>query len=173
MSPPARDVLPSVHEIREWLREVKDPEVPVVDIVDLGIVRDVVIEGSGVRVDLTPTYSGCPALEVIETAVKEALTRRGLGPVTVRRVVSPAWTTEWISEAGREKLRAYGIAPPGAAGEDSVTSPVALGPTVRVVACPYCLSGETECRSWFGPTACKAIFVCRNCCQPFEYFKPH
>lgn len=143
-------------QILEWLSEVADPEIPVLTIMDLGIVRDVECD-AGVTVSLTPTYSGCPATEAIEASVHAALQDRGVTDVTIRRVLSPPWTTDWISEAGRNKLRLYGIAPPERRNQP--------------VACPRCDSGNTEVVSEFGSTACKASYRCRDCLEPFEYFK--
>jgi ring-1,2-phenylacetyl-CoA epoxidase subunit PaaD len=151
----------------ELLREVKDPEVPVIDIVELGIVRGAEVSGDTVRVDITPTYSGCPAMRLIEEEVVAALTAHGFREVAVRTVFQPAWTTDWMTDAARQKLRDYGIAPPGRAD----AAPVPLGPTIRRVACPFCGSTSTETRSEFGSTACKSLHVCRSCRQPFEHFK--
>lgn len=150
------------------LREVMDPEVPVISVVDLGIVREVEVLGDRVVVTVTPTYSGCPAIRVIEHDIEEALRARGAAAVEVRTRFSPAWTTDWIPAEAREKLRSYGIAPPGPADHDAL---VTLGRRRPAVRCPYCGSGETELRSEFGSTACKAIHVCRACQQPFEEFK--
>lgn len=152
-------------EVLGWLAEVADPEIPVLSITDLGIVRDVYVEGNAVTVALTPTYSGCPATEVIEQSVIDALTGRGLD-VTIDRVLAPAWTTDWITASGREKLAAYGIAPPAAGG-----SKRELLHGKRTVACPRCESTETEAVSEFGSTPCKASYRCRECLEPFEYFK--
>lgn len=143
-------------QIMDWLAEVADPEIPVLTITDLGIVRDVDCS-DGVTVSLTPTYSGCPATEVIEAAVVTALEERGVDDVRIRRVLSPPWTTDWISEEGRRKLKVYGIAPPERRD--------------RSVACPRCESANTECVSEFGSTACKASYRCLDCLEPFEYFK--
>jgi len=159
----------AVAEVLNLLREVKDPEVPVISVVDLGIVRDVEVDGTAVRVDITPTYSGCPAMRVIEDQVRARLEDHGFETVEVRTVLSPAWTTDWISEEGRRALREYGIAPPGPAPADD--QPLPLGPTVRRVDCPFCGSGETELRSKFGATACKSLHYCNACHQPFEHFK--
>lgn len=150
------------------LNEVMDPEVPVLSVVELGIVRDVEVGEDRVTVTITPTYSGCPAMRVIERDIEHALLARGAGAVTVNVTYSPAWTTDWIPAEAREKLRAYGIAPPGAADPDALVSIGRGRPAVR---CPYCGSVETELRSAFGSTACKAIHVCRSCSQPFEEFK--
>ena len=140
----------------DWLAEVADPEIPVLTITDLGIVRDVDCN-DGVTVSLTPTYSGCPATEAIEASVVAALEDRGVEEVTIKRVLSPPWTTDWISEEGREKLRVYGIAPPERRKQS--------------IACPRCESENSERVSEFGSTACKASYRCLDCLEPFEYFK--
>ena len=150
------------------LREVLDPEVPVLSVVELGIVRDVDVSDGAVRVTVTPTYSGCPAMRVIEEDIVAALRARGAARVDVVTSYSPAWTTDWIPAEAREKLRRYGIAPPGAADHDA---PVAIGRRRAAVRCPYCGSTATELKSEFGATACKAIHVCASCQQPFEEFK--
>lgn len=155
----------SREQVFEWLAEVPDPEIPVLSIVDLGIVRDVDC-ADGVTVMLTPTYSGCPATEAIESNVVAALEERGLMDVAVKRVLSPAWTTDWISDSGRRKLREYGIAPP----EHTSAKPV-LKDGRRIIACPRCGSKHTEVVSEFGSTACKAAWRCLDCREPFEYFK--
>ena len=143
-------------QVLDWLSEVPDPEIPVLTITDLGIVRDVEC-GDEIVVSLTPTYSGCPATEAIEASVVAALEDRGVTDVRIKRVLSPPWTTDWISEEGREKLRIYGIAPPER--------------RKRPIACPRCDSDQTERVSEFGSTACKAAYRCRECLEPFEYFK--
>ena len=143
-------------QILEWLSDVADPEIPVLSIRDLGIVRDIECDG-GVTVSLTPTYSGCPATEALEASVIAALEERGVANINIRRVLAPAWTTDWISEEGRRKLRIYGIAPPE--------------PCNRPIACPRCDSTNTEVVSEFGSTACKAAYRCTDCLEPFEYFK--
>ena len=150
-------VTPALSEaqVYEWLANVPDPEIPVLSILDLGIVRDVTIKDK-VTVTLTPTYSGCPATEAIESSVLEALKSHGVDEIAIRRVLSPPWTTDWISEDGREKLRKYGIAPPSKSLE---------------IACPQCKSLHTERVSEFGSTACKASWRCCDCLEPFEYFK--
>jgi ring-1,2-phenylacetyl-CoA epoxidase subunit PaaD len=150
---------------------VMDPEVPVLSVVELGIVRDVSVDGGVATVTVTPTYSGCPAMRVIEEEIVRALSEHGFAEARVRTVYSPAWTTDWIGADAREKLRAYGIAPPsrGAAGEDD-----SLVPLVRrraSVQCPYCKSSNTTLRSEFGSTACKSTLYCNGCHQPFEQFK--
>jgi ring-1,2-phenylacetyl-CoA epoxidase subunit PaaD len=156
---------------RAWavLDTVLDPEVPALSLRDLGVVRDVVAHGDGLEVVLTPTYSGCPATEVIEQDVRDALAGAGFGAVKVTQRRAPAWTTDWISEAGREKLRRYGIAPPSG-GAAATAAPVRVRP--RGVACPRCGSADTERLSAFGATACKALYRCLACREPFEYFKP-
>lgn len=151
------------------LGEVMDPEVPVLSVVELGIVRAVDVNDDRVTVTLTPTYSGCPAMRAIEQDIEQALLAHGASQVEVRISYSPAWTTDWIPAEAREKLRAYGIAPPGPADHDT---PVTIGRRRAPVRCPYCGSVSTELRSEFGSTACKAIHVCRSCRQPFEEFKP-
>ena len=152
---------------------VPDPEVPVISVVELGIVRGVEIEDGAVTVVLTPTYSGCPAMRAIERDVLAALAARGWAEARIRTVYAPAWTTDWMSAAAREKLRAYGIAPPGAAprGEDALVTLRRRGAPEPAVACPFCGSADTVLRSEFGSTACKALHYCRSCRQPFEAFK--
>ena len=150
------DIMPRREQVFAWLSEVADPEIPVLSITDLGIVRDVDCS-DGVTVSVTPTYSGCPATEVIEASVVAALEDRGLEGVRIKRVLSPPWTTDWISKEGREKLRRYGIAPPERRQQS--------------VACPRCSSEQTERVSEFGSTACKAAYRCCDCLEPFEYFK--
>jgi ring-1,2-phenylacetyl-CoA epoxidase subunit PaaD len=150
------------------LDTVPDPEVPVLSLRDLGIVRDVLARGDGIEVVLTPTYSGCPATEVIAQSVHDALAAAGCSAVTVSHRKAPAWTTDWISDEGRRKLRAYGIAPPGACGDPGNT--ISIRP--RHIACPRCDSSDTERLSAFGSTACKALYRCLACREPFEHFKP-
>ena len=143
---------------RIWsvLETVADPEIPVLSVVDLGIVREVAAD----RVLITPTYTGCPATQVIERDIRAALDAAGYGHVRIETVLSPPWTTDWISEAGRAKLLAYGIAPPAPKGE-------------RAVHCPQCGSADTEEISRFGSTPCKALWRCRACAEPFDLFKCH
>ena len=143
-------------EILRWLGQVADPEIPVLSITDLGIVREVEV-GERITVALSPTYSGCPATEVIEDSVVQTLREHGVEDVEIRRVLSPPWTTDWISEEGRRKLRVYGIAPPERRD--------------RPIACPRCNSENTAIVSEFGSTACKASYKCIDCLEPFEYFK--
>ena len=155
------------------LQEVADPEIPVLSVVDLGIVREVTeAEDGGIEVVLTPTYSGCPATEWIERNVVRALDAAGLGPVQASTRLAPAWSTDWISADGLRKLQDYGIAPPHSPAEREVV-PVHLVRLVeRTLVCPRCGSNDTEQLSRFGSTACKALWRCRACGEPFEYFKP-
>lgn len=148
--------------IRAVLATVPDPEVPVLTLDDLGIIRDVSIEEGEIVVTLTPTYMGCPATFAIRKMVSDALTGAGYPAPRLQEQLSPAWTTDWISDSAREKLRAYGIAPPsGERGAD------------RPKACPLCASENTKLISHFGSTACKALYRCLDCGEPFEYFKCH
>lgn len=158
-------------ETAAWsvLDTVPDPEVPALSLFELGIVREVHASDDGLHVVLTPTYSGCPATEVIAQSVVDALAAAGLGPATVTHKLAPPWTTDWISDAGRRKLHAYGIAPPVAVA-DASAHVMRLRP--RNVACPRCASTHTERLSAFGSTACKALHRCLDCREPFEYFKP-
>lgn len=154
-------------EKRAWdaAAAVPDPEVPCVTVADLGILREVSVEGNTAVAKVTPTYSGCPAVLAIELAVEAALLEAGFD-ARVERAIAPAWTTDWITQEGREKLRAYGIAPP----VGTSTSKLSLfGETA--VACPRCASADTEKLSEFGSTACKAQYRCRACGEPFDYFK--
>ena len=158
---------PSEAQLREWLTEVTDPEIPVLTIEDLGILRDIRAGGDDVTVRITPTYSGCPAMMAIRMEIVRTLRERGVERVRVEEVLSPAWTTDWLSDAGREKLHAYGIAPP--VGEARGKS--ALFGEPDTVACPQCGSGRTTRTSEFGSTACKAMYRCDDCLEPFDYFK--
>lgn len=148
---------------------VADPELPVLTIEDLGVLRDVEVAADGlVTVTVTPTYSGCPAMEVIERDVAAAVRGAGFERVRVRRVLSPAWTTDWLSDDGRRKLADYGIAPPGAAAQQPRTGPVTLSLSVR---CPRCGSLDTAETSRFGSTACKSLWQCQACREPFDHMK--
>ena len=153
------------------LEHVLDPEVPALSLVDLGIVREVRVLDDGLQVVLTPTYSGCPATEVIAQSVVDALAEAGLGPVTVVTRRAPAWTTDWISPEGRRKLREYGIAPPGPVQADAGVA-IRIVRKAAPVECPRCGSAHTERLSAFGATACKALYRCVACREPFEHFKP-
>jgi ring-1,2-phenylacetyl-CoA epoxidase subunit PaaD len=154
-------------EILRWLDEVKDPEVPVLSIRELGVLRDVEVSGDNVVVVMTPTYSGCPAMHAMEAEVVKTLAEHGVPNAEVRTVYSPAWTTDWMSDDAKAKLQAYGIAPPGRADSDDLVPLRRRAP----VACPFCRSVNTVMRSEFGSTACKAILYCDSCHQPFELFK--
>jgi ring-1,2-phenylacetyl-CoA epoxidase subunit PaaD len=140
----------------------------VISVVELGIIRDAVVTGDTVHVTITPTYSGCPAMREIEDDVRSALLAHGVREVTVSMTYAPAWTTDWIGPDAREKLRAYGIAPPGRAEPQGL---ITLTRAHVNVTCPYCGSNDTRLQSEFGSTACKAIHVCRSCKQPFDEFK--
>lgn len=154
---------------RAWdaAASVVDPEIPVLTIADLGVLRDVVLDGDHVEVAITPTYSGCPAMNMIALEIEVALERAGFSRPKVRTVLSPAWTTDWMSEEGRRKLHAYGIAPP----QDSNSRRALFGE--QAVTCPQCGSANTELLSEFGSTSCKALWRCRACREPFDYFKCH
>jgi ring-1,2-phenylacetyl-CoA epoxidase subunit PaaD len=152
------------------LEQVCDPEIPVLTIYDLGIIREVLEQVDGtLEVIITPTYSGCPAMNAIEVNIRAALQAAGYERVKVTTVLSPAWTTDWVSQAGRDKLRAYGIAPPATASLDKK----ALMGEREALVCPHCGSDQTEMLSQFGSTSCKALFRCLDCREPFDYFKCH
>lgn len=156
-----------IEAIYALLEEVKDPEIPVLSIRDLGILRDVAIaDGGKIQVTITPTYSGCPAMDTIEREVNEKLSGEGV-EVEVISKISPAWTTDWMTEAGRRKLEAYGIAPPAETTADKAS----LSGKKKVVRCPICKSEQTTVISQFGSTACKALYRCGDCLEPFDYFK--
>lgn len=164
---------PTAEAVWAALEGVPDPEVPVISVVELGIVRDVAVDGASVTVTITPTYSGCPAMREIERDVLAALRGRGWA-AAVRTTYAPAWTTDWMTDAAREKLRAYGIAPPGRrdAGAALVQLRRAGAAAEAGPACPRCGSPDTRLESRFGATACKAMHTCRACGEPFEEFKP-
>ena len=152
------------------LNSIPDPEVPAISIVELGVVRNVRITETAIEVDITPTYSGCPALKNMEEQIRAKLLLVGLTPL-IKTIYKPAWTTDWMSDETKEKLRAYGIAPPEKVSFENL-HPFATndkGP----VACPFCSSRDTSLTSQFGSTACKALHFCNACCQPFEQFKCH
>jgi ring-1,2-phenylacetyl-CoA epoxidase subunit PaaD len=154
---------------RAWraAAEVVDPEIPVLTIADLGVLRDVSVVDGHVEVAITPTYSGCPAMNMIALEIELALARAGINKPTINTVLSPAWTTDWMSDAGRGKLRDYGIAPPQAgSGRRALFG-------VERVACPQCGSEDTQVLSEFGSTSCKALWRCNACREPFDYFKCH
>ena len=153
--------------IYKILEEVKDPEVPVISIIDLGIVRDVALVEDSLHISITPTYSGCPAMKEIEEDIKSVLHEKGFDKVKIITVLSPAWTTDWLSKEGREKLRAYGIAPPVGTSVDKS----ALFAEPKKISCPQCSSENTKMISQFGSTSCKALYSCEDCKEPFDYFK--
>jgi ring-1,2-phenylacetyl-CoA epoxidase subunit PaaD len=165
---------PGTDQIWAWLGEVADPEIPVISVVDLGIVRDVALQDGECVVTITPTYSGCPAMQVIADAVKEALQAHGIERVRIVSRLSPAWTTDWMSEAGKAALKGYGIAPPVQQAID--ISGLHAGIRRRAapeVSCPHCGSPHTQLTSEFGSTSCKALYKCLDCREPFDYFKSH
>ena len=157
----------SQEQIFKLLSEIPDPEIPVINIIELGILREVKFVDEVCIVVITPTYTGCPAMKVIEDDIRIKLKEIGIDKVKVELVLSPAWTTDWISDVAKEKLRAYGIAPPD---HSSVDKKVLLG-KARDLKCPLCGSIHTEMISQFGSTACKALFRCLDCKEPFDYFK--
>jgi ring-1,2-phenylacetyl-CoA epoxidase subunit PaaD len=163
---------PTAERVWAALGRVADPEIPVLSVLDLGIVRDVRVAGDGVDVVITPTYSGCPATHVIEEAIRRALAEAGFADARVRTALSPAWTTDWMSAEGKEKLRRLGIAPPGRREPDAPAPVRFLRPARAAVVCPHCGSAGTERLAEFGATACKALYRCRACREPFDYFKP-
>jgi ring-1,2-phenylacetyl-CoA epoxidase subunit PaaD len=165
------------HEIWKILETVTDPEVPVLSIIDLGIVRKIEIydavqkpPSGGLEVFITPTYTGCPAMDVINMSIRMALLENGFNNIEIKNVLSPAWTTDWMSEAGKQKLKAYGIAPPNISQQ--VCTP-GLFQKDEAVQCPHCNSYHTQLISRFGSTACKALYKCEDCKEPFDYFKCH
>ncbi|WP_417668796.1 1,2-phenylacetyl-CoA epoxidase subunit PaaD [Roseibium sp.] len=166
---------PDIDQIWSWLSEVPDPEIPVISLTDLGIIRDVAWDEGTLVVTVTPTYSGCPATTVINLDIESALHEHGIGKVRLERQLSPAWTTDWISEKGREKLRNYGIAPPvdGTAADGRLMQRIdkLAGGGNLVISCPRCGSNNTEKVSQFGSTPCKASYRCKDCLEPFDYFK--
>nr|WP_315398645.1 1,2-phenylacetyl-CoA epoxidase subunit PaaD [uncultured Duganella sp.] len=167
-------------QVWSWLAEVTDPEIPVISIVDLGIVRDVRVDGGVCTVTITPTYSGCPAMQVIAEAITDALHAHGVADVRLQNQLSPAWTTDWMSAAGKDKLSGYGIAPPAEQVIDisglrgGPQAAISRRPQPRLaIVCPNCGSRHTEITSQFGSTPCKALYKCLDCREPFDYFKCH
>lgn len=171
MSQPALHTKAIVDEAKIWtlLEEVKDPEVPVLSILDLGIVRDVKTEGDKINITITPTYSGCPAMDVISMDIRLKLIEKGYRNVSVKQQLSPAWTTDWMTEAGKLKLKAFGIAPPNP--KQQFCTPDMF--REEAVQCPLCNSYHTELLSQFSSTACKAMYRCLDCKEAFDYFKCH
>ncbi|OOY26444.1 phenylacetate-CoA oxygenase subunit PaaJ [Thioclava sp. L04-15] len=166
---------PQIDEIWRWLSQVPDPEIPVISLTDLGIVRDVAWQDETLVVTVTPTYSGCPATSIINLDIEQALRERGIESIRLERQLSPPWTSDWLTEEGREKLRAYGIAPPidGTAPDGRLAGRIArlAGSSNLTIACPRCGSTRTEKISQFGSTPCKASYRCKDCLEPFDYFK--
>ena len=161
----------SIEQVYAWLQEVPDPEIPVLSVVDLGVVRDVSWDGDACVVVITPTYSGCPAMREITEDIRQVLARHGIGEVRVDTRLSPAWTTDWMSEKGRATLKDYGIAAPAQQAIDiSGISRRSAGPAIE---CPRCGSRDTRLVSNFGSTSCKALYRCVSCREPFDYFKTH
>ena len=161
---------PALEDVRAWLAEVPDPEIPAVSVVDLGIVRDVRWDGDELAVAITPTYSGCPATSVIALEIETALRARGIDRLRIERRLSPPWTTDWITDEGRRRLLDYGIAPPA----EQASGPSVFDRFLRpspVIACPHCASTDTQRVSEFGSTPCKAQYRCKACLEPFDYFK--
>jgi ring-1,2-phenylacetyl-CoA epoxidase subunit PaaD len=161
--------MPEEKEIWQILAEVKDPEVPVLSVIDLGIIRSITITGNHIDVVITPTYSGCPAIDVISMDIRLKLIEKGFRDIYVRQQLSPAWTTDWMSEEGKRKLKAFGIAPPNPKQQFCTTEMFRQ----EAVACPRCNSYHTELISQFGSTACKAMYRCLDCKEAFDYFKCH
>ena len=164
----------TVEQVWSWLGEVADPEIPVISVVDLGIVRDVAFEDGECVVTITPTYSGCPAMQVIADSVREALEAHGVDKLRIVSRLSPAWTTDWMSDAGKAALKGYGIAPPVQQAID--ISGLHAGIRRRAapqVNCPHCGSPHTQLTSEVGSTPCKALYKCLDCREPFDYFKCH
>lgn len=168
-------VLPDTALVWDWLSQVPDPEIPVISLTDLGIIRDVAWQGDTLVVTVTPTYSGCPATTVINLDIEKALRDRGIEKLELKRQLSPPWTTDWLTAEGREKLRAYGIAPPvdGTAADGRLAGRISrlAGTSNLVITCPRCGSNATEKVSQFGSTPCKASYRCTDCLEPFDYFK--
>jgi len=156
--------------IYTYLEEVKDPEVPVLSVLDLGIVRDIILKDDEIEVMITPTYSGCPAMDMIALQIRMSLLSRGYKNVKITQVLSPAWTTDWMSEEGKRKLKEYGIAPPNPKQQVCKQE---LFVQDEAVQCPRCDSWHTHRISEFGSTACKALYQCEDCMEPFDYFKCH
>ncbi|MET0319869.1 MAG: 1,2-phenylacetyl-CoA epoxidase subunit PaaD [Duganella sp.] len=160
-----------------WLSEIPDPEIPAISITDLGIVRSVRVDGDTCHITITPTYSGCPAMQVISEAITGALRDQGVHHVVLHTQLTPAWTTDWMTASGKEKLRAYGIAPPAEQVIDisrlGAHAAIARRAPRPAIACPHCGATHTEVTSQFGSTPCKALYKCLDCREPFDYFKCH
>ncbi len=158
----------SKDHILSLLSEIPDPEIPVISIIELGVIRDIsIIDNTSISLKITPTYSGCPAMKQIEDDVRKKLTENGFTNITIITIYSPPWTTDWITAEAKEKLRKYGIAPPENTTEDKSW----LTGKIKSIACPRCKSQNTKLISQFGSTACKALYQCSECLEPFDYFK--
>lgn len=158
----------SKEEIWNCLSQIPDPDIPVISITDLGLVRDVEVCNSKVTVSVTPSYSGCPAMQLFKADIVSALKTKGLNEVEVKTVYSPSWTTDWISDEAKEKMRKHGIAPPE---KVSLEKSALFSESKKEINCPWCSSKDTKRTSQFGSTPCKALWFCNSCHQPFEYFK--
>ncbi|MGZ4049570.1 MAG: 1,2-phenylacetyl-CoA epoxidase subunit PaaD [Bacteroidia bacterium] len=157
----------TINKLWKLMEDVYDPEIPVLSIIDLGIIRDIQINNDNVEVFITPTYSGCPAMDVISMNIRMTLVENGFKKMKITQQLSPAWTTDWMTENGKEKLKAYGIAPPiGKSFDKKYLEELK-------VECPHCHSLNTKLISQFGSTACKALYQCNDCLEPFDYFKCH
>lgn len=155
-----------LNQIWEFIKEIPDPEIPVLTLTDLGIVKDVQLLEEHVHVKITPTYIGCPAMKVFEDDIVAKLNENGFSDVAVEVILSPAWTTDWMTDEGKRKLMEYGISPPIGSADKSV-----LGEAPKSVTCPQCKSENTEMISAFGSTPCKSLYKCADCLEPFDYFK--
>ncbi len=160
----------NIDSVWSLLELIKDPEIPVLSIVDLGIVRNVAIDHERLNITITPTYTGCPAMDMITTAIKMEMIANGFNKVNVELVISPAWTTDWMTEKGKQQLKEYGIAPPNP--RQQVCNDKLFAPD-EAVQCPHCNSWHSRRISEFGSTACKALYQCQDCQEPFDYFKCH
>jgi ring-1,2-phenylacetyl-CoA epoxidase subunit PaaD len=157
----------SKEKIFNLISEIPDPEIPVITISELGVIRDVIVNGENVEIKITPTYSGCPAMQRMENDIKGILNQNGILNPKITTIYSPVWTTDWIPEEAKEKLKKYGIAPPEKTTEDKSW----LTGKSKIVLCPRCKSKNTKLISQFGSTACKALYQCQDCLEPFDYFK--
>ena len=162
-------LLPTNTEVMRWLEDIRDPEIPVVSIREMGMLRHLAVQPDGaIEVQITPSYTACPAMSLIAQDIRALLHAKGFPEVTVRTVYTPAWSTDWLNEETKQKLRAYGIAPPV---DSSCMNP--LSPKAVNVACPHCGSAHTKLVSQFGSTPCKSLYTCSDCKEPFDYFKCH
>ena len=157
----------TTHAITEFLSEIPDPEIPVISVVELGVIRKIHVDGKQVEVVITPTYSGCPAMKQIEDDIRKKLTEKGFEQIKLTTSYNPPWTTDWLSEEAKLKLQKYGIAPP----EESSTDKSFLTGKHKTITCPHCKSKNTVMVSQFGSTACKALYKCKDCLEAFDYFK--